>query len=65
MRESPMRAPERKAILTVRGAAARARELKIPEDSVLVASTGVIGMQLPMDRIGAGLRLCVRTGWES
>lgn len=27
----------------------------IPEDSVLVASTGVIGKQLPMDRIGAGI----------
>ena len=26
------------------------------EDSVLVASTGVIGMQLPMDRIAAGIR---------
>ncbi len=29
--------------------------LDIPEDSVLVASTGVIGMQLPMDRIEAGV----------
>lgn len=29
--------------------------LAIPEDSVLVASTGVIGMQLPMDRIEAGV----------
>lgn len=29
--------------------------LGIPEDSVLVASTGVIGKQLPMDRIGAGI----------
>lgn len=30
--------------------------LHIPADSVLVASTGVIGMQLPMDRIGAGVK---------
>lgn len=29
--------------------------LNVPEDSVLVASTGVIGMQLPMDRIAAGV----------
>lgn len=29
--------------------------LRIPEDSVLVASTGVIGMQLPMDRIKKGI----------
>ena len=39
-----------------RTAAAAARELKIPEDSVLVASTGVIGMQLPIDRIEAGIK---------
>ncbi|RKD33236.1 bifunctional glutamate N-acetyltransferase/amino-acid acetyltransferase ArgJ [Lacrimispora algidixylanolytica] len=31
--------------------------LSIPEDSVLVASTGVIGMQLPMDRIRAGIKV--------
>lgn len=30
--------------------------LKIPEASVLVASTGVIGMQLPIDRITAGTK---------
>ncbi len=30
--------------------------LHVPEDSVLVASTGVIGMQLPMARIAAGIR---------
>lgn len=29
--------------------------LDIPEESVLVASTGVIGMQLPIDRIEAGV----------
>ena len=29
--------------------------LAIPEDSVLVASTGVIGMQLPMERLSAGI----------
>lgn len=30
--------------------------LHIPENAVLVGSTGVIGMQLPMDRINAGLQ---------
>lgn len=37
-------------------AKAAAECLSIPSDSVLVASTGVIGMQLPMDRIAAGVR---------
>ena len=32
-----------------------AESLQIPEDSVLVASTGVIGKQLPMDLLGAGI----------
>ena len=36
-------------------AKAAAKALHIPEDSVLVASTGVIGMQLPMDKITAGI----------
>ncbi len=36
-------------------AKAAAKCLSIPSDSVLVASTGVIGMQLPMDRIKAGI----------
>ncbi len=31
------------------------KALGIPEESVLVASTGVIGMQLPIDRIEAGI----------
>ena len=33
-----------------------AESLQIPEDSVLVASTGVIGKQLPMDLLGAGIK---------
>ena len=37
-------------------AEAAAETLGIPADSVLVASTGVIGMQLPMDRIQAGIK---------
>jgi glutamate N-acetyltransferase/amino-acid N-acetyltransferase len=37
-------------------AAAAAQTLHIPEESVLVASTGVIGMQLPMDKITAGVQ---------
>ncbi|MDO4261474.1 MAG: bifunctional glutamate N-acetyltransferase/amino-acid acetyltransferase ArgJ [Eubacteriales bacterium] len=40
-----------------RTAAAAAEALRVPEDAVLVASTGVIGMQLPMDRIEAGVSL--------
>lgn len=32
-----------------------AEVLQIPEDSVLVASTGVIGMQIPIERIEAGI----------
>lgn len=33
--------------------------LPVPEDQVLVASTGVIGMQLPMERICAGIEAMV------
>lgn len=32
----------------------------IPEESILVASTGVIGMQLPIDRIEAGIEKLVK-----
>lgn len=38
-------------------AEAAAKVLNVPEDSVLVASTGVIGMQLPIDRIVKGISL--------
>ncbi len=38
-------------------AKAAGRVFNIPEESVLVASTGVIGMQLPMDKILAGVDL--------
>ncbi len=38
-------------------AAAAAGIFDIPEDSVLVASTGVIGMQLPMERLKKGIGL--------
>lgn len=38
-------------------AAAASCALQIPESAVLVASTGVIGMQLPMDRIREGIGL--------
>ncbi len=36
-------------------ASAAAKALSIPSDAVLVASTGVIGMQLPMDRLKSGI----------
>lgn len=39
-----------------RTAAVCGQALNIPADSVLVASTGVIGPQLPMDRITAGIQ---------
>ncbi|MFQ8734252.1 MAG: bifunctional ornithine acetyltransferase/N-acetylglutamate synthase [Enterocloster bolteae] len=38
------------------GRGAAAEPLEMPDESVLVASTGVIGMQLPMDRITAGIK---------
>lgn len=37
-------------------AQAAAEALSIPENAVLVASTGVIGMQLPIDRIVSGIK---------
>ena len=36
-------------------AQAASAALKVPESAVLVASTGVIGMQLPMDKLKAGI----------
>ncbi len=39
--------------------------LGIPADSVLVASTGVIGMQQPLDRLKAGIRKLVQSKAES
>ncbi|MDO4464225.1 MAG: bifunctional glutamate N-acetyltransferase/amino-acid acetyltransferase ArgJ [Bacillota bacterium] len=39
--------------------------LNIPEDAVLVASTGVIGMQLPMDRIEAGIEKLAKAKAET
>ena len=38
-------------------AKAASESLNIPADSVLVASTGVIGVQLPIDRIAEGVKL--------
>ncbi|MCD8069549.1 MAG: bifunctional glutamate N-acetyltransferase/amino-acid acetyltransferase ArgJ [Lachnospiraceae bacterium] len=38
-------------------ARAAAKALRIPEDSVLLGSTGVIGMQLRMDRVEEGIKL--------
>ncbi|MBD5493919.1 MAG: bifunctional ornithine acetyltransferase/N-acetylglutamate synthase [Lachnospiraceae bacterium] len=40
-----------------RTAKAASESLNIPENSVLVASTGVIGMQLPIDKITAGVKM--------
>lgn len=40
-----------------RTAKAASESLNIPENAVLVASTGVIGMQLPVDKITAGVKL--------
>lgn len=42
-------------------AAVAAEVLKVPADAVLVASTGVIGMQLPMDKLEAGVRAMAPT----
>lgn len=38
-----------------------AEVLKMPADAVLVASTGVIGMQLPMEKLEAGIRAMAPT----
>lgn len=38
-----------------------AEVLKVPADAVLVASTGVIGMQLPMEKLEAGIRAMTPT----
>ena len=48
-----------------RTAQAAASALRIPEDSVLVGSTGVIGMQLPMDRIEKGVALLAEAKAET
>lgn len=45
----------RATLIARKRADAAAGALQIPGDSVLVASTGVIGMQLPMDKITAGV----------
>lgn len=41
------------------------RLLSVPASSVLVASTGVIGMQLPIERIEAGVELLVNSRLDS
>lgn len=46
-------------------ARAAARALNVPEDAVLVASTGVIGMQLPIDRIEAGIEKLAKAKAET
>lgn len=46
-------------------AKAAAKALEISEDAVLVASTGVIGMQLPMDKISAGVKLLAEAKGDS
>lgn len=42
-------------------AKAAAEALGIPEDAVLIGSTGVIGMQLPIDRIRKGIQMMSET----
>ena len=46
-------------------AKAAGKAFGIPEESVLVASTGVIGMQLPMDKILAGVDLLAEAKGDS
>lgn len=46
-------------------AEAVSEELQIPKSAVLVGSTGVIGKQLPMDRIRNGVKLLVKTKSDS
>jgi len=42
-----------------------AKHFSISEDSILVASTGVIGMQLPMEKIKSGIDTLVKSMGES
>lgn len=46
-------------------AKAAAKVFHVPENAVLVASTGVIGMQLPMDKILAGIDLLAKAKGDS
>lgn len=46
-------------------AIAASKALNIPENSVLVASTGVIGKQLPMDKIAMGIQTMAPTLGET
>jgi glutamate N-acetyltransferase/amino-acid N-acetyltransferase len=46
-------------------AAITARELGVSPAEVLVASTGVIGMLLPMDKLRAGIPAAAKALWES
>ena len=47
-----MHVQEKKVSVTVRETAKAAAEtMNVDEDSVLVASTGVIGMQLPIEKL--------------
>ena len=55
----PMRTGEEGMRLPQYTAESRGELLPVPEDQVLVASTGVIGMQLPMERICAGIEAMV------
>ena len=46
-------------------AKAVSEELNIPESAVLVGSTGVIGMQLPIDRIKKGVKMLAKVKSDS
>ncbi|MCR5267274.1 MAG: bifunctional glutamate N-acetyltransferase/amino-acid acetyltransferase ArgJ [Lachnospiraceae bacterium] len=46
-------------------AAEAGRLLEIPKEAVLIGSTGVIGAQLPMDKIKAGVAKCVALADDS
>ena len=41
-----------------------AAELNIAEDAVLVASTGVIGMQLPIQKLESGIEVMAKEPWK-
>ncbi len=53
----PMHVPVRKDLATARRQQMRQQKLlELNADGVLIGSTGVIGMQLPIDRIVAGVK---------
>lgn len=60
-----MHVPEKRGWVTGKATAEKVNKLlQIPTDEVLVASTGVIGMRLPIDRIPVELKRWSSIKWR-